>query len=548
MSAPASVGPVAPTPRVGAASSAASPRLAADAAFGRLLEQAHGQKHENEGHENEGHEHEGAPAAADRLGVRDAHAADGASAARTQARPDLAASLLAQRSVQSAPPPKHGPAAPETSAQARPPHPSGAERLRAARDDTHATADSTARTGDAAESPAAGSATSLSNASDTEGPAREERHSDALSGNAGQGPDAAAGAAAPATSPATNSDTATSAAAAAASADAQPGVRSGAPATRTGPADPALAGTMASLAPAAASTGLFIADAATGAAGGEASGEAGAAGPAAGRAGGLTAAAGRQACTDAQGLDLAAGTGPFAAAFASAGPQAMAHGATFGNGGAAAGRTAEEAASLGITAPDLQNSPAGLPSTGASVPLPVPGLPSPLMQGLASPATAPGGDAGVWQAALATRPQEAAFGGDLASEVRLMMDNGSQRAELRLNPADLGPIGITLRLHDQTADIAFTAAHAATREGIERALPALRDMLSAQGLGLGQAGVQAQAQGDGGQARRDAQGTALRAGGQSADGAGRTARSDGASIQSVTRPLRATRGMLDLYA
>jgi flagellar hook-length control protein FliK len=82
-----------------------------------------------------------------------------------------------------------------------------------------------------------------------------------------------------------------------------------------------------------------------------------------------------------------------------------------------------------------------------------------------------------------------AFAGDIAAEVKLMADNGLQRAELHLNPADLGPVRIELSISAQTADISFAAAHAATREGIEQALPALRELLAGQGLQLGQAGV-----------------------------------------------------------
>jgi flagellar hook-length control protein FliK len=75
-----------------------------------------------------------------------------------------------------------------------------------------------------------------------------------------------------------------------------------------------------------------------------------------------------------------------------------------------------------------------------------------------------------------------------------MAKNDIQSAELHLNPADLGPIEITLTLggDDKTqATVQFSAAHAATREAIETALPRLREMLQENGITLGQAGVDA---------------------------------------------------------
>jgi len=57
-------------------------------------------------------------------------------------------------------------------------------------------------------------------------------------------------------------------------------------------------------------------------------------------------------------------------------------------------------------------------------------------------------------------------------------------AELRLNPAHLGPVTIKLNLSQDQATIAFTAQHAAVKEAIEASLPRLRDMFSAQQINL----------------------------------------------------------------
>lgn len=95
----------------------------------------------------------------------------------------------------------------------------------------------------------------------------------------------------------------------------------------------------------------------------------------------------------------------------------------------------------------------------------------------------------VHQAALPSHPLDAAFAGDLGVEVRWMVESGLQQAELHLHPADLGPIHIQLSVQQQAAEISLSAAHATTREGLQQALPALREMLAGQGLQLAQAGV-----------------------------------------------------------
>lgn len=103
--------------------------------------------------------------------------------------------------------------------------------------------------------------------------------------------------------------------------------------------------------------------------------------------------------------------------------------------------------------------------------------------------------AGVYKNTLQTQPSSPTFPAELVSEVRFLVKGGLQHAELRMNPAELGPIQIELRVSSQVADIGFTATHAATREGITQSLPQLREMLNSQGLSLGQTSVGAEAQG-----------------------------------------------------
>lgn len=146
----------------------------------------------------------------------------------------------------------------------------------------------------------------------------------------------------------------------------------------------------------------------------------------------------------------------------------------------------------------------------------------------------------IHQAALPSTPLEAAFAGDVGTEVRYMLEAGLQQAELHLNPAELGPIHIQLSLQAQSADISFAAAHATTREGLQQALPALREMLAGQGLQLGQAAVSADS---GRQFAQDQRSQPPEERRSEAPGGG------GGPVRTVgTATIRAARGMLDLYA
>lgn len=148
---------------------------------------------------------------------------------------------------------------------------------------------------------------------------------------------------------------------------------------------------------------------------------------------------------------------------------------------------------------------------------------------------------GVYRNTLQAQPSSPAFPTELVSEVRFLLKGGLQHAELRMNPVELGPIQIEMHLNAQVADIGFTAAHAATREGIAQSLPQLRDMLSSQGLSLGQTSVGAQAQG-----QQQAQQERARPD-ASPNPTGSVVRSTSMAVR-VGAATRSARGVLDLYA
>lgn len=67
--------------------------------------------------------------------------------------------------------------------------------------------------------------------------------------------------------------------------------------------------------------------------------------------------------------------------------------------------------------------------------------------------------------------------------------NGSHRAELRLDPPELGPLRISLHINDSMVQAVFTSPHASVRQAVEHALPQLQQHLEQEGLSLGQASV-----------------------------------------------------------
>lgn len=74
---------------------------------------------------------------------------------------------------------------------------------------------------------------------------------------------------------------------------------------------------------------------------------------------------------------------------------------------------------------------------------------------------------------------------------RVLMMTGKQltTAEIRLTPAELGPLRVQVAVEDGAANVTFQAQHAVTREALEQALPRLRELLAENGLSLGQASV-----------------------------------------------------------
>lgn len=109
----------------------------------------------------------------------------------------------------------------------------------------------------------------------------------------------------------------------------------------------------------------------------------------------------------------------------------------------------------------------------------------------AAPAADTGYAAAVQQAndLISIPVRNTAWGDQIGERVLMMAGNQMKTAEIRLTPAELGPLRVQVSVDDGAANVTFQAQHAVTREAIEQALPRLRELLAENGLSLGQANV-----------------------------------------------------------
>jgi flagellar hook-length control protein FliK len=146
-------------------------------------------------------------------------------------------------------------------------------------------------------------------------------------------------------------------------------------------------------------------------------------------------------------------------------------------------------------------------------------------------------DAPPTYATVHTPVHQSAFGREVGERVAVFVRDGVQSAELRVTPADLGPVTVRIDLSGTEASVAFTVAHADTREALQDALPRLRELLEANGIQLADASVSGQ-----GNARDDARGHGEGRAAGAASGAAEDAR------PAPTAHVAAPRGLVDIYA
>jgi flagellar hook-length control protein FliK len=100
------------------------------------------------------------------------------------------------------------------------------------------------------------------------------------------------------------------------------------------------------------------------------------------------------------------------------------------------------------------------------------------------------------QASIEVPLDHADFAEAFARQSANLIVQGSNNAEIYLNPRDMGPIRIAISMDADAASLDIGAAHADTRAAIEASLPALRQMLGDQGLRLASWRLDGEAGGD----------------------------------------------------
>ena len=86
----------------------------------------------------------------------------------------------------------------------------------------------------------------------------------------------------------------------------------------------------------------------------------------------------------------------------------------------------------------------------------------------------------------------ARWGESFSKQVVWMSNQNVNSAELRLNPANLGPIEVRIEMEDEQINVSFSSRNAVVREAVEQALPRLREMFEQSGLNLSESNVSQQ--------------------------------------------------------
>jgi flagellar hook-length control protein FliK len=148
----------------------------------------------------------------------------------------------------------------------------------------------------------------------------------------------------------------------------------------------------------------------------------------------------------------------------------------------------EDAASGAAPNPAVARELAALTGSvhSAEQPLPAPGTPVPQLAAFAlryptEPASPP--------ASVDAPIGSARWGEQLATQVVVLVRDGTQAADIHVTPPELGPVRARITIDDGVATVMLSAPAHATREALEAALPALRDVLAESGIQLGGSAV-----------------------------------------------------------
>lgn len=81
------------------------------------------------------------------------------------------------------------------------------------------------------------------------------------------------------------------------------------------------------------------------------------------------------------------------------------------------------------------------------------------------------------------------FVDETAQQVTWLVKNGLSEAEIRVKPADMGPISVRIEMNQNEATISFAVTQPETRAAVQDSLHRLTEMLADSGISLGEASV-----------------------------------------------------------
>ena len=181
---------------------------------------------------------------------------------------------------------------------------------------------------------------------------------------------------------------------------------------------------------------------------------------------------------------------------------------------------------------------AALAGNPAVTPLPAHNA-APSIASLATSAAMPNMPVNNTAQAINTPLGNSGWAGDFSQKIIWMSTQKNQVAELHLNPPDLGPLNVVLKISDNQATALFTSPHGAVRDAVENALPKLRELLADNGITLGNATVSDQSPRDRAAERFMSQDSGSSSGSESTG-------SSPTTTQIV--PIRRHNGMVDIFA
>lgn len=144
-------------------------------------------------------------------------------------------------------------------------------------------------------------------------------------------------------------------------------------------------------------------------------------------------------------------------------------------------------------------------------------------------------------APVATPVQQPQWGDDLGSRIVWMVKQDIKTADIRLNPAHLGPLEVKIAMQQDQVSVSFTSHHGVVRDALDAAMPRLREMLTDNGLQLANASVSHRSAADQGHSQHYA-------GGGHASGVGENEGSPESDGPVTTGVAAAAHYLVDYYA